>query len=54
MFWLSYLISFIAGIAAWVITESLIVVLVVAVAVQILVRIYLLSSRKRDDGSSDS
>lgn len=54
MFWISHILSFTAGVIAWVITESIIIVVVVAITVQIAARLYLLASRKRDDDLPDA
>jgi hypothetical protein len=43
------LFSLVAGIIAWVITENIIVVLVVAAVVQIATLISIRAARKRDD-----
>ena len=54
MLWKPTLFSVIAGVIAWVTTDSIIVVLVVAVVVQIATRISIRAARKRDDEWPDA
>jgi len=54
MLWKPTLFSVIAGVIAWVTTESIPVVLGVAVVVQIATRISIRVARKRDDEWPDA
>ncbi|GEM_PF-2036575 len=54
MLWKPTLFSVIAGVIAWVTTESIPVVLGVAVVVQIATRISIRAARKRDDEWPDA